>query len=270
MLTTVSVVIVNFNGADVLKPCIESILASEGAFLLEIVVVDNASTDNPSSIKDAFGNAVKWIENQQNEGFAKANNQGVNSASGDWVLILNNDTILSKNALNNLLTYSMDHPEVGMVGPLLLNQDGTEQRQGSVWNVGKRGASYAVSFMVGACMLMKRSLYQSLGGFDEAFFFYNEDLDLCKRVRQAGYKLIRCSHATVVHVGGHATQSASFFAQLEGIKGGLYFAKKHYPFWHGMYACLLGVWAFFLMVLPTHRVLARGIFTLVRKHLSSL
>jgi len=225
-----SVVIVNFNGARFLKDALDTVLESQLSGAFEVVVVDNASHDNSREILEAYADRVSVVYNSRNTGFSAANNQGVSLATGEFVFLLNNDTRTDPLACARLIDALVENPKRGAVGPKLRNADGSDQLPGGILGQRQYKTDIAknVSFLSGAAIMMRRDLYFSLGGFDEEFFFYNEDLDLCKRIQKAGYSLCFLPMAEVVHLGGASTQFLRKKALVEGYRGGLYFCYKHY------------------------------------------
>jgi GT2 family glycosyltransferase len=225
-----SVVIVNFNGARFLQDALDTVLASQLSEPFEVIVVDNQSHDHSKSILDAYTDRVSVLYNDDNKGFSAANNQGVSLAKGEFVFLLNNDTRTDALACGYLIDALKDNPRIGAVGPKLLNADGSLQLPGGILGQRQYKTDQAsrVSFLSGAALMMRRDVYRSLGGFDDAFFFYNEDLDLCKRIQKAGYSLCFLPNAEVVHLGGQSTQFLRKKALVEGYRGGLYFCYKHY------------------------------------------
>jgi len=227
-----SVVIVNFNGGRFLKDALDTVLASQLVGAFEVIVIDNFSQDDSRAVLDAYIGRVSVVYNPQNTGFSAANNQGVSLAIGAFVFLLNNDTRTDRMTCARLIDSLVSTPKIGAVGPKLRNADGSDQLPGGF--LGRRqyktDTAKNVSFLSGAALMMRRDLYLSLGGFDEAFFFYNEDLDLCKRIQKAGYFLCFLPTAEVVHLGGQSTQFLRKKALIEGYRGGLYFCYKHYGF----------------------------------------
>jgi len=230
----ISIVIVNFNGAHLLKGCINSILSSHIAQQkLEIIVVDNASKDTSLDLLQSAYPQVKCIANEQNKGFSKANNQGAKIAQGKWLFLLNNDTLLSPTALESLLKFAEAQPDAGIIGPQLYYPDGRKQPQGSslsqfqFWGKQVR----KVNFLSGAAMFCLRQRYLEVGGLDENYIFYNEDVDLCKTMQKKGYPLYFLPEIKIVHFGGASSQTIRPQALKEGVRGGLYLTQKHYPTW---------------------------------------
>ena len=226
-----SIIIVNINNIGILKECLDSVYKTTKKYTFEITVVDNGSTDGSQlMIKELFPQ-VKLIENNENLGFAKANNQGLKIANSRYSLLLNNDTIIKEGAFDGMIEFMDNHPKVGACGPRLLNIDGTIQHQGSIF--GKRfwrsALPVEIDFVVGACLMVRKEIIEKVGLMDENLFFYNDDLDWCLSIRKAGYKVYYLPQAEVVHYGGHSNKGV-FNRRIfvEGFKGGLYFVKKHY------------------------------------------
>jgi len=227
-----SVVMVNFNGARFLTDALDTVLSSQLTGAFEVIVVDNDSQDHSRQLLASYGDRIRVVLNAQNTGFSAANNQGVALASGTYVFLLNNDTLTDPMTCARLIASLVSNPKIGAVGPKLKNKDGSDQLPGGF--LGQREyrttVPRAVSFLSGAALMMRRDLYLSLGGFDEQFFFYNEDLDLCKRIQKLGYSLCFLPTAEIVHLGGQSTQFLRQKALIEGYRGGLYFCHKHYGF----------------------------------------
>ena len=211
---TVSIVIPVFNRAELTEQCITSLAAATtGDF--EVIVVDNASTDDTPALLDALGGAVIAIRNAENQGFARACNTGARRANGDYVVFLNNDTIPHPGWLDALVAVIERDPEIGAVGARLLYPDGTIQHAGIAFSAdfepfhvyqGLPGKAPQVSVdrdceaVTGACLLMPRALFLELGGFDEAYRMYFEDVDLCLRVRAAGRRVRYAAGSVVTHL----------------------------------------------------------------------
>jgi N-acetylglucosaminyl-diphospho-decaprenol L-rhamnosyltransferase len=243
----VSGVVVTHNAADWIVQCLES-LDGSGA---EVIVVDNASTDGtPGLVRDRFPDA-RVIE-EDNRGFGAGNNAGMRVASGRYFLLLNPDAWLTDGALEKLVAFADEHPEAAVIGPRLLNPDGTLQRSvrgyPSPWRIAteyfflrKLGPrTHALNaffgeqfdhesvreaeYLFGACMLVRREAVDSVGGFDEDFFLMSEEVDWCYRFRQAGWKVLFYPGAEVVHVVGASLNPRQFHAI---VRGHLQFLRKH-------------------------------------------
>ncbi len=226
----VSVIIVNYNGKDILKKSLTALFATSKDISLEVILVDNNSQDDSLAKIKEFENQIILIKNQENTGFGKANNQGLKLAKGKYILLLNNDALLHENALKEMVKFIKENKNCGVVCPKLLNLDGSLQIHGS--SLGKlffkTEKPQAKSFLPAAVFLIRTDLFREIGGFDENFFFYNEDLDLCKNIIKKGFKLYYLPTVSATHIGGFSSKNLKEEGIVEGFRGGLYFCKKHY------------------------------------------
>lgn len=247
-----SIVIVNWNTRDLLARCLESVAGAAPALTREVLVVDNASTDGSAALVRERFPWVRLFENPENVGFARANNQGIRESSGRYILLLNPDTELRPGALETLVQFMDQHPRVGAAGPRLLNADGSLQlscqpkptlfretwmlfRLERRWPVGyyvmekwDSAVPRPVDVVKGACLIMPRDIILQVGLLDEDYFLYAEELDLCERVRRAGYEIYWVPTAVVSHLGEQSTQQMpeSSFLFLYASKH--LFFRKHY------------------------------------------
>lgn len=247
-----SIIIVNWNTIDLLANCLASIHANPPEDQFEIWVIDNCSTDGSSRmVKERFPE-VNLIENSQNIGFARANNQALAKSGGDFILLLNPDTLLAAGSIDQLTNFLGEHPDGGAVGPRLVQPDGTLQLSAfpqptlfrEFWRMFHLDALYCVSqyrmkdwslnkprqvdSLLGACMLMRRTALNSLGKFDEEFFVYSEEVDLCLRMRKAGWQLYWMPESIVVHYGGKSTQQVPEDMFLRLYEGKILYFRKHH------------------------------------------
>jgi len=243
-----SVVIVNWNTEALLQDCVQSLFLSPPPGALEVIVVDNASSDNSVASLRRNWPSVHLIENTQNVGYARANNQGIAASRGRHVLLLNSDTMVPPNTLRGLTAFMDEHPEAGAVGPRLIRPDGCPQpfafgsdptplyllRRGLSllllrrplhdWNT---NLVQSVDWVSGACLLLRRQALEQAGPLDEAIFMYFEDNDLCLRLRRCGWKVYYNPQAFVTHAGGQSlkqnpTAQKTYGASLQ------HFYRKHY------------------------------------------
>jgi len=230
-----SVVIVNFNAALFLEGCLESVYAQEGA-RFEVFVVDNASRDDSRRlVKDRFP-GVHLIENQVNAGFSRANNQALERAAGEYVYFLNPDTRVLPGTFRQVRNYMKAHPEVGITGTRILNPDGSCQSSVEERYPGGRHGKAAlkplvgdIAWVLGASMAGPRALLREVGGFDERFFLYGEDADICLRVRKAGRMVALIPDAAVVHWGGESERGHHRRAVWgKKVRAEILFFQKHY------------------------------------------
>ena len=242
----VSVITVNWNVAESLARCLNSIRTTKYPNL-EVIVIDNASS-TPIHPK-----GVIFIQNQTNIGLPRAWNQGLEQATGDYILILNPDTRLSADFFTKSIAYLKSHPGVGVLGPKFLDPDGTPQ--GSVFPepsiiaaireywLGQKGLTQkhtplssqptTVSSISGACMFLPKSTVVQVGKFTEKVFMYYEDLDYCRRLRRAGLKIIFHPGITIVHEHGQSAAKSGGSAQKYLRDASLWYNGpiKHYLLW---------------------------------------
>ena len=239
----VSVIILNWNGGDYLSRCVKSVLETDyPGDLLEVIVIDNGSTDGSAkSVKKMFPQ-VKLIENKKNLGFCVGNNIGIKHASGDILILLNNDTIVDKNWINEILKVVKD-PKIGIVGCRLyfpgtriIQSLGSKMKFLGYWeSIGAgqedNGQFNYVSdadYVSGAAMAIKREVIEKTGLLDPEFYAYCEDLDLCYRARRAGYRIVT-SNAVVYHYCSLSWDSFPIKKSYLNNRNKLYFITKHYP-----------------------------------------
>lgn len=292
MSKTISAIVVNYNAGALLRACLDSLLACP--LDIEIIVVDNASSDGsldglPASLR------VRIFRSPTNVGFAAGCNIGIQASSAPFLLFLNPDCSFQPNAVAALLTGLQSGDRVGMVGGLLVNDDGTEQGGGrravpTPWRSFVRAfglhrfaerwpklfydfylhkqplpvAPIEVEAISGACMLVKREAMEDVGLWDEGYFLHCEDLDWCMRFRQKGWKILFVPSARVVHALGACSRDRRIFVEWHKHKGMMRFYRKffrhQYP---GVIIGLVtvGVWLRFGLVvvyLTGRRLFAKG------------
>jgi N-acetylglucosaminyl-diphospho-decaprenol L-rhamnosyltransferase len=254
-MVDLSIIIVSWNVHDLLRQCLRSIPANLQTRKLEIIVVDNVSTDGSADMVRAEFPDVHLIINAENRGFPAANNQGLAVAEGRYALILNPDTKVVGDALATMVAYADAHPDVGVVGPQLLNEDGSVQSSRrrfptlataffeSTWlqayaphRLLKRyyvqdqpdDATLDVDWMKGAALMARREAIEQIGPMDEGYFMYSEELDWCKRFKDAGWRVVYLPTARVVHYGGKSSDqvvtSRHIHFQTSKVR---YFHKHH-------------------------------------------
>ncbi|MCY4437573.1 MAG: glycosyltransferase family 2 protein [Chloroflexi bacterium] len=248
-----SVIIVSYNTRELLARCLASI-AAEPQPPDEVIVVDNASADDSVvMVREQFPH-VQVIANAENRGFAAATNQGLQSATGDFLCLLNPDTELFPGALAALAAFLAAHAEVGVAGPTLLHTDGTYQHAAfrfptlpmalidffplnhRLLNSRLNGRypfrlyehPFAMDHPLGACMMVRREACADVGLLDERFFMYCEEIDWCRRIKQADWEIMHVPGARVVHHGGQSTKQTAgrMFVELHRSRFRL-FAKHH-------------------------------------------
>lgn len=241
-----SIIIVNWNTCELLIQCLDSIYRAESRLTFEIIVLDNASTDDSVSAVTSRFPKVHIIVNDRNQGFAKANNQGLCAGKGRYFLLLNSDTLVLPKALDLLVDYADEHLDAGMVGPKLLNKDGTLQESWAkfptFWSeltgrpvryrrpLGNPPFAYDVDSILGACMLVRSEVVDTVGMLDEGYFMYSEEVDWCFRIRSNGWKVHYQPMAEVFHIGG-ASASMNSLRQLSLLyQNKIRFFNKNYGY----------------------------------------
>ncbi len=230
-----SIIIVSYNTAGLACTCIESALASDGS-AKEVFVVDNASADGSAAIIRARFPAVHLIANPENRGFAAANNQVLPLCRGRYLFFLNQDTRVSPDAFARTVSFMDANPQIGLAGVRIVNPDGTPQESVSFRYPGQKhccgeldGLPGRIACVLGAAMIAQTGLIRELGGFDETFFLYGEDQDLCLRIRKAGQEIGFIEGAIVVHHGGQSEASNSTVGMWERkVRAENLFYRKHY------------------------------------------
>ena len=233
--TDISVIVVTYNSAEVIGPCLAALLAAQDIGS-EVFVIDNASSDGSAAIVKHTFPSVSLVANKENVGFAAANNQLIPLCRGRYIFFLNPDTEIFPQCLHAAMVYMDSHPRIGLAGTKIVNTDGSLQ-----WSVSYRypGERYAkkeldslpgsVASVLGASMIARAEIIERLQGFDEDFFLYGEDQDLCLRVRKLGYEIGYIDSSVVIHVGGHS-EKHSLLSEVwkKKINAEYLFYRKHY------------------------------------------
>jgi N-acetylglucosaminyl-diphospho-decaprenol L-rhamnosyltransferase len=195
-----------------LARCLDSICSQSGKNP-EVIVVDNASQDNSVEMTKAIFPWVQVIANKLNFGFSKANNQALEISSGKYIYFLNPDTELKEGAFDAIIEFMESNPEVGLAGTRILNPDGSSQSSVEKRYPGQRysknelfGLKGDIAWVLGASMISRSSILKDLEGFDERFFVYGEDLDICLSIRKLGWIIGYIPNAVAVHWGGASEQ----------------------------------------------------------------
>lgn len=227
--TALSVVIVNWNVAGLLAGCIDSIEKNLADVAHEVIVVDNASADESVTIVKSRFPFVRLIENRKNSGFARANNQGFEVAKGEYILILNPDTLIKDDSVQKMIRVLEKNPDIGMVGPRIVDENGRitpecKRQDITLWRLFLKRlhikrvtdlffnrdkyflTSEPTAFLQGSCMLVRKRDLDRIGYFDENVPMYLDDIDLCHRFRKAGFKVFYESGAGIIHFGRASTK----------------------------------------------------------------
>ena len=253
----ISIIIINYNVKEFLLNLLASIGKSVKNISTEIIIVDNASDDGSVEIlREKFPN-IKLIANKENVGFGVANNQALESAKGKYFLLINPDAIVKEDTLKKMLEFFDKTPQVGIAGCKVLNPDGSlkfacrrsfpgpwtsftkimglsklfpKSRLFARYNLTylDENQTYEVDAISGAFMMMRKEVYEQIGGFDKQFFMYGEDLDWCWRCKESGYKVWYYPKTTIVHYKGESSRKTPF-KMLKAFHDAMWiFYKKHY------------------------------------------
>ncbi|MDH7487168.1 MAG: glycosyltransferase family 2 protein [Anaerolineae bacterium] len=259
-----SIIIVNWNVRELLRRCLTSIVEASIAgtepgtrnLELETIVVDNASSDGSLEMLQAEFPWVRLIANERNVGFTRANNQGLALSRGRYVLFLNPDTEIVGDALPTMVRTMEARPTVGALGPQLRYPDGTVQSSrrrfptlttaffestllAQWWPENPWARRYRlaerpddleqeVDWLVGACLLVRREALEQVGGFDEGFFMYSEEMDLCRRLRAAGWRVVYLPSAQVIHHEGRSSEQVVPERHLHFQTSKVRYFRKHH------------------------------------------
>ncbi len=290
---TLSIIIVSYNTSTLTLQTVNSIFFSlekeEHSFLrkadVDVIVVDNHSVDGSiAALEKEFGTHIRILKNDENVGFARANNQGVKEACGQFVMLLNSDTVVHPGTLDTMVKTLQERQDVGIVAASLHNLDGTYQAQGGAlptlvnaaawWLWPLPGIAPFISpyqdsrepisdhfwergWVGGTAMMLRKDLYENVGGLDENIFMYAEDIDLCFQVHEKKLKILISLAAWVTHIGN--ASGSSTHARLGEIRGLLYVFSKHKPQWQGILLSLV------LVVGSCQRYLLFGILRMNRE-----
>jgi len=260
----VSIIIVNYKVASLIIDCVNSIEEKTKKVSYEIIVVDNNSQDGSvSMLKENLGDRILLIEADKNLGFGKANNLGARYAKGDYLFLLNPDTILINDAISILHDYLRTHEAVGVIGGNLYDETGkkaapsfskefdsiaSEKESSSYIGILKRRLNrnknqkqrddfnytdqpVAVSYIFGADMMMPKEVFDRVYGFDEDFFMYAEEAELQWRIFRLGYKIVNCPEAKIIHLEGRSTKEQNEFSESQfcmRMNGTMLFFDKAY------------------------------------------
>lgn len=263
MPVALSIAIVNWNTRAHLERCLESIEVCRNSSMalgestaassqedIEVIVVDNGSSDGSAELVREYFSRVRLIANPENVGFSRANNQALWESEGQLVMLLNSDTEVRKGALATLMAFMAEHPRAGAVGPRLLNADGTLQPschpmltpEREFWRLAfldralhratypmenwRMDRPHRVEVIKGACLMLRRKALDEVGPLDEGYFMYTEEVDLCYRLAQAGWELWWEPRAKVVHYGEASTRQVAEKMYLQLYRSKVQFYRK--------------------------------------------
>lgn len=255
METKTSVIIINYNTKDVTLNCLKSLIKHTKGVEYEVIVVDNGSAEK-FLIPNFRSLNVRLIRSKRNLGFAGGNNLGIRKARGEYILLLNSDTIIDSNVVGEMTGWMDRHREVGVATCKLKNPDGTVQGTGGYFPTLLRVFSWMsiedipgvdriiapfhpkpghyaeqkdLDWVTGAYMFIRRRVIEEVGSLDTDYFMYTEDTDFCYRAKKAGWKVKYLPRWSIVHLGGASSRRGyPIVSEFENIK---LFYKKHYPRW---------------------------------------
>jgi N-acetylglucosaminyl-diphospho-decaprenol L-rhamnosyltransferase len=282
--TLLSIVIVSWNTREQLRACLRSveIACQELAGPVQTIVVDNASADGSTEMLNREFSWVTCVAHATNLGFAAAANHGIRSSAGKYILLLNPDTEVEPGSVARLVGFMEAHPDAGGAGPRILGADGVLQDScfplptvgRELWRLFhldrlQRLASYPlhewssngarrVETIQGACFLVRSDVLQDLGGLDERFYIYTEEVDLCRRMHDAGWSLFWVPQASIVHAGGQSTRQAAPRMFLELYRSKVQYFRKHTGIWGAR------VYKFVLVTAAIPRVIVPAILAVLR------
>lgn len=276
-----SIIIVSYNVEELLKKCIHSLLETVNHIKFEIIVVDNNSSDNTvQMLKNEFPDVI-IIENKKNVGFAAANNQGIQISQGEYILLLNPDTLVLPEAINSMLHFMENNKQTGAIGCKILNPDGTLQSScrnfptlpriffesiglhqlfskidlfdGYFLQNWDHNKIREVDSVKGACLMTSSDVLSEIGMLDENFFLFGEEVDLCKRIKQHELKVIFIPDAQIIHYGGQSTEPIAKESLIQSHIARNQFFKKYYGKIGAMTAKIIfgfGVFVRFIGTIP--------------------
>lgn len=230
---TLSIVIANWNTKELIRQCIESLFSSvKTALEYEVIVIDNGSNDGSAQYLESLGEKITLVKNRSNLGYAKACNQGMKIARGEYILLLGSDTIMQEGTLEKSISYLNEHTDAGAVGCRLLNPDGSMQNSCkrfpklrnafftylSLDSLNKDydmadfdySRTAEVDQIATTYLMIRKSVLEQTGYFDEAYRIMYNDVDLCRRIWDSGSKIYFLHTCSVIHYGSHSTKQAGF------------------------------------------------------------
>ena len=283
-----SVIVLNHNSGGLLRACLDSIFAQPVPFGIEVIVPDNASSDSSlDRAKEAWGDRIRILENGANRGFAWGNNRGIDISRGEYVCILNPDTVVRPGALEALVNFLDAHPCAGFVGPKVLKPDGTFQRSSKrsiptpldaisrallfsrLFPKSKRFARYDATYLDeeqtqrveacdGCCMMVRRSVIEEIGKLDEGYFIYCEDVDWFMRAKWAGWEVWYHPQAVIEHRHAH-TRSFRRYRTVRDFHDSM--IRFHRKFYAQRYPAVVNALIYGAVRTRMYLIMARRTFT---------
>lgn len=270
-----SILIVNWNVKDLLKDCLQSLYDNKNGLNIEIIVIDNNSSDGSNEMVEAYFPQVKLIKNPKNLGFSIGNNQAIKASRGEYLLLLNPDARVMPQALKIMIDFIKAHPEVGIVGPKILDSGDVIQLTcarnfptlsrlffdltalSKRFPKSKIFGSYSIGYwdhnderevdsISGACMLIRKAMLDEIGLLDENFFMYAEDTDLCYRAKKANWEIWYLPKAQIIHYGGQSSQMDIGKMTIVSQESMYKFFKKHYGIIHAVLFRIITIFSMLL------------------------
>ena len=255
-MVDLSIVIVNWNTKKITLQCIKSIYSSKSKYISEIILVDNNSSDDSVCAIEKMFPEIKIIVNDKNFGFAKANNIGFSKCLGRYICIINSDTEVKLKTLNSMISFLDKNLDIGMLGPRTLNKNGSLMMtcrdfpsllgfffqavgiskvfkksrliKGSFMTYFKHDSIRRVDVLSGSCMMVKKQAFDEVGGLDERFFIYGEDVDWCKRFNIAGWPVVFYPYAEIYHYSGSSSSVDPQRFSIEMLKASFQYCAKYF------------------------------------------
>jgi GT2 family glycosyltransferase len=270
---------VSWNVKELLRDCLRSLKEQAGDLRYETIVVDNLSSDGSTEMVRREFTWVKLVEPGENLGFGRANNLAFRHSTGRWVLLLNPDTVVLDRAIEKLVKFADGHPEAAAVGGRTLKRDGKSLERSCCWgspgmwplvckafglhiifknsaifnreamDYWQRDSVREVDVITGCCLMIRRDVYQRTGGFDDHFFMYAEETDLCWRMSRDHGKLIFCPEAQIIHLVGESAKKASSNRLFHINRALLKLFRKHYGTTY-MWVANFWMWLFYAVRVP--------------------
>ncbi|GAA4828670.1 glycosyltransferase family 2 protein [Paenibacillus vulneris] len=252
-----SIIVLSYNTCQLTLNALQSVFASKTDFEYEVILVDNNSSDSSvNEVRKQFSRVIV-IENNENLGFSKANNQGIKIASGRYILLLNSDTIVQTETLDTMIRFMDNHPSIGAAGCKVVLSDGSLDKACKrgfptpsasfyyAFGISKmfpnnpkfnqyqlsymdEDQDYPVDCLVGAFMMVRTQVINQIGGLDEDFFMYGEDVDWCYRIKEAGWEIHYYPYTQILHLKGASSRRKPFKIIYEFHRAMYLFHKKHY------------------------------------------
>ena len=233
-----SIVIVNYKTPDLLLKCVESVTDTiPNSLPYEVIVVDNNSNDNSEELLRKNSQEIIWIQKEENDGFGRANNVGIEQSRGAYILLLNSDIILKPGTIEYCLEFIKKDQAIGVLGCQLLNEDGTIQKStyshnGNASSILRYNLVLDYIFklaakerrlkaVMGSFMLIPKAVLDKVGLFDPDFFMYSEEIDLCRRIEKSNYKLVYFSEATAIHKQGGSSANEKWSNRQKSLSNAL-------------------------------------------------